>query len=199
MSVNAFLKYISTQYNPDVAPSEQISPLTARLIYSLNECISEQADKHQPLQLPSISKLCEKAKCSRTSFYFHYDSVQDLIVFFFSHILEYDKHIFLLLFNSNSEELFRIAVFRELRLALFIPDLVIYYFLNTPIELSEIYSQFSQLINQLKVDTPSFYRAISLIKGQYFLFMDSFERLKKDKSEKAVQAEVENFVKYYLG
>ena len=120
-------------------------------------------------------------------------------MFFFSHILEYDKHIFLLIFNSNSEELFRKAVFREMRLALFIPDLVTYIFLNTPIELSEVYRQFKQLIKQQEEDTASFYRAISLIKGQYFLLMDSLKRLKKNKSKKAVQDEVELFVKYFFG
>ena len=197
MGLDQFMDYLTNRYNPYALPEERLGLLEGRIIYALNDLLS----LHSEDVLPSVRRLCMAAKISRNTFYTHYNTVEDVCVLLFNHLLEFDKHILQFLISPEEHDKNQlISIFaREIGLASHIARVARYLYTHTPVSFDNLLKLFCEKTNHSGKDRIVIIRYMALIKGLYYLFEDSFaKRIDADSSDELLEKEAQTMVAYFF-
>ena len=197
MGLDQFMDYLTNRYNPYALPEERLGLLEGRIIYALNDLLS----LHSEDVLPSVRRLCMAAKISRNTFYTHYNTVEDVCVLLFNHLLEFDKHILQFLISPEEHDKNQlISIFaREIGLASHIARVARYLYTHTPVSFDNLLKLFCEKTNHFGKDRIVIIRYLVLIKGLYYLLEDSFaKRIDAGPSDELLEKEAQTMVAYFF-
>ena len=93
--------------------------------------------------------------------------------------------------------LFRM-IYRELQLVRFFPNVIHLIFLKGQVDSTEYGTRIRLAAGSKELERSAFFRIAALLKGQYYLLLDFFDRANGVVTEEDLQAEAQTFVVFFF-